>query len=423
MFATVKKLWNNFSKRFGAPTGTGSSWWSAFVGNNSSSGVPVTERNALGISPVARAIQILCSIVASMPLEVYEKDGEKSRRLTDHPLSFLLSTQPSKLYSSFKFRYQLMYNLLIHGNGIAHIRRNPNAEPYSIRVINPNSVGCFVDEYLEEVIYQIYQEGIVPSEDVIHISGMGYDGVVGYNPLFTSREELGLNIATRDAKSMAYANGAHPSGVLEHEGKPLSDAGYQRLKNSFQQSYAGIENMGSTVILEGGVKFKAVGYTLNDMAMPEVDAMNIANVARMFGVPLHLLEALQKATLNNVHELTLQFLKFTITPLTTMIEQEFNRKVFRSDELGRMCVRFDHKSFERADTKTQLETLQIAVRNGIFTINEARAMVGLNPVEGGDINKQQMQMTDITQSDNIQENETTKEASSTSDTTEPAVAA
>ena len=201
----------------------------AFYMGGSSSGKVVTERTAMQMTAVYACVRILSEAVAGLPLNLYRhnNDGGKEKAL-DHPLYLLLHDEPNPEMSSFVFRETLMTHLLLWGNAYAQIIRNGKGEIVALYPLMPNKMQVNRDDNGQlYYIYQKSQEEVpnskdfyvrLESSDVLHIPGLGFDGLVGYSPIAMAKNAIGLAIATEEYGSKFFANGAAPSGVLEHPG-------------------------------------------------------------------------------------------------------------------------------------------------------------------------------------------------------------
>ena len=357
----------------------------ALVGPKAKSGVVVNARNTISLSAVWRAINLIAESIASMPFEVTKETLSGSTRVDkNHPVHNLINSEPNELYTSFDFRHTLMIHVLLYGNAYAYIKRNDgNANVKRLTILDPTQVDVFYHE--NTLLYKYALNGETYGYDeIIHIKNTSLNGFAGLNSLDVHTENFGLGLASRDFGSNLYKNGAFPSGVMEGD-KPLSDSAYNRLKGSFAAAYAGLQNVGKVPILEEGFKFKPISMSPKDALLIESQKFSIEDVSRIFGVPMHLLSALDRATFNNIEQLSLEFAKYTIRPWAKRIEQEFNRKIFKESEKNRTKTRFNMDAFLRGDTESRAKFYKEAIGNGWMSINEVRSREKLNAVDGGNI--------------------------------------
>ena len=223
---------------------TGSAY--SFFFGNSSAGKRVNERSAMQMSAVYSCVRILAEAVAGLPLHLYcyKEDGGKEKAI-DHPLYLLLHDEPNPEMSSFVFRETLMTHLLLWGNAYAQIIRNGKGEVIALYPLMPDRMT--VDRDRDGKLYYEYMvstddaptvKGTVvrlkPS-DVLHIPGLGFDGLVGYSPIAMAKNAIGMAIACEEYGAKFFANGAAPGGVLEHPGT-IKDP--QRVRESWQSTSA-----------------------------------------------------------------------------------------------------------------------------------------------------------------------------------------
>lgn len=232
----------------------------AFYMGGSTSGKAVTERSAMQMTAVYSCVRILAEAIAGLPLHLYRynSNGGKEKAI-DHPLYQLLHDEPNPEMSSFVFRETLMCHLLIYGNAYAQIIRNGKDQIVALYPLMPNKMTVDRDEsgqlYYQYMRYADEVGGknetvILKPTDVLHIPGLGFDGLVGYSPIAMAKNAIGLAIATEEYGAKFFANGAAPSGVLEHPGT-IKDP--QRVREAWQSQFGGSQNSGKIAVLEEGM--------------------------------------------------------------------------------------------------------------------------------------------------------------------------
>lgn len=240
---------------------TSGSSYSFFMGG-STSGKHVNERTSMQMTAVYSCVRILSEAIASLPLNIfqYTDTGGKEKALR-HPLYHLLHDEPNPEMSSFIFRETLMTHLLLWGNAYAQVIRNGKGEVIALYPLMPDRMT--VDRDRNGRLYYKYTKSgedaptmdngsvILSPSDVLHIPGLGFDGLVGYSPIAMAKNAIGLAIAAEEYGSKFYANGAAPSGVLEHPGT-LKDP--SRVRESWQSTFGGSANANKVAVLEEGVR-------------------------------------------------------------------------------------------------------------------------------------------------------------------------
>jgi len=369
-----------------------------YFGGVAKAGVSVDGESALSLSPVWRAVDVISSTIALLPVEIIRETAAGNQaKASKHPVQFLLSDSPNEEVSAYDFMQSLVANAVLSGNGYAYIERDMRqSSAKAIYNIDPNRVTPFFDG-TGKLLYRIdmFKDSVSP-RDLIHIKGLTWNGFMGMDIIRHHKESLGLGIANRDYGANFYSNGAHLSGVLKHPAKLTTDA-YGRIASTWKQSYGGAGKAGSTAILEEGMTFERLGLDPATAQFLETGRKTIADVSRIFGVPQFLLEDLDRATFNNIEQLTLLFVRHTILPWCERIRNEFNRKVFATNERGRYKIRFVLASLLEGDTQSMAEYYSKLFNIGVLSPNDIRKMRGLNPVPGGDKHFVQINMGDITE--------------------------
>ena len=286
----------------------GGSRYSFFFGNTTS-GKPVTERTAMQMTAVYSCVRILSEAVAGLPIHVYRytDNGGKEKAL-EHPLYRLLHDEPNPEMTSFNFRETLMGHLLLYGNAYAQIVRNARGEVMGLYPLMPNKMT--VDRDGEGNLYYLYSRGsddapmgkengqiYLPPSDVLHIPGLGYDGIVGYSPLAMAKNAVGMAIACEEYGAKFFANGAAPGGVLEHPGT-IKDP--QKVKESWNAAYQGSGNSHRVAVLEEGMKYQTIGISPEQAQFLETRKFQINEIARIYRVPPHMVGDLEKSSFSNI---------------------------------------------------------------------------------------------------------------------------
>ena len=368
-------------------------WGNDFWSGGAKSGAVVTQKTVMGISAVWRAVGIISETIASLPLEVYKTlPGGGSQLDTTHPIHSLVNMEPSQLHTSFCWRQTGQAHLLLSGNFYCQIFRSGpgNITPEWLRILAPEDVEPITvrgqntegfGQTQDGVFYKIRgQKGVVPSSDIIHIAGLGFDGVKGLSVLSYHRENLGMSISATDYGASFFANGAHLGAVLSVQGS-LTDAAYERLQKQWK-ARGGARNAGSTEILEHGAKYEKVALSPQDAMFLETREFQVSEVARMFGLPPHLLADLRRATFSNIEQQAIEYVTYTIRPWAKRWEQELNRKLFKVSERGKYFVRFNLNALLRGDSAARARFYNSMIMSGVFTPDEVRTLENLNPMGG-----------------------------------------
>lgn len=368
----------------------------AFFMGNSSSGKAVTERSAMQMTAVYACVRILSEAVAGLPLHFYRyrEDGSKEKAI-DTNLYHLLHDEPNPEMSSFVFRETLMTHLLLWGNAYAQIIRNGKGEVIALYPLMPNKMQVDRDEngnlyytYTRSEVEPNTMKGasvVLSPKDVLHIPGLGFDGLVGYSPIAMAKNAIGLAIATEEFGSKFFANGAAPSGVLEHPGT-IKDP--TRVREAWQSQFGGSGNSGKVAVLEEGMKYTPISISPEQAQFLETRKFQINEIARIFRVPPHMVGDLEKSSFSNIEQQSLEFVKYTLDPWVIRWEQSLSRALLSEDEKKQYFFKFNLEGLLRGDYQSRMNGYAIARQNGWMSANDIRELENLDkltPEQGGDL--------------------------------------
>ena len=374
---------------------TAGSGYTFFFGGTTS-GKAVTERSAMQMTAVYSCVRILAEAVAGLPLNLYRytEDGGKEKAI-DHPLYLLLHDEPNPEMSSFVFRETLMTHLLLWGNAYAQVIRNGKGEVVALYPLMPNKMTVDRDERGQ--LYYSYQRSndeaptmkgntvtLRPS-DVLHIPGLGFDGLVGYSPIAMAKNAIGMAIACEEYGAKFFANGATPGGVLEHPGT-IKDP--QRVRESWQSTFGGSGNANKIAVLEEGMKYTPIGISPEQAQFLETRKFQINEIARIFRVPPHMVGDLEKSSFSNIEQQSLEFVKYTLEPWVTRWEQTIQRSLLSTGEKSRYFVKFNLEGLLRGDYQSRMNGYATARQNGWMSANDIRELENLDRIPeevGGDL--------------------------------------
>ena len=396
-----------FKSRDKPQNATSGSAFRFFIGG-SSSGKLVTERSAMQMTAVYSCVRILSEAVASLPLHLYRYDGEGGKeKAVNHPLYFLLHDEPNPEMTSFVFRETLMTHLLLWGNAYAQIIRNGKGEIIALYPLMPNRM--IVDRDEKGQIYYQYNnsrddaktmnENMVKlkSIDVLHIPGLGFDGLVGYSPIAMAKNAIGMAIACEEYGAKFFANGATPGGILEHPGVVKNP---ERIRESWNSAFGGSSNANKLAVLEEGMKYTPNSIAPEQAQFLETRKFQINEIARIFRVPPHMVGDLEKSSFSNIEQQSLEFVKYTLDPWVTRWEQSIVRSLLSLEEKKDYFVKFNVDGLLRGDYQSRMNGYAIGRQNGWMSANDIRELENLDRIpgeEGGDlylINGNMVRMTE-----------------------------
>lgn len=383
-----------FKSRDKPTDSTAGSRYTFYMGG-STSGKAVTERSAMQMTAVYSCVRILAEAIAGLPLHVYRynSNGGKEKAI-DHSLYLILHDEPNPEMSSFVFRETLMTHLLLWGNAYAQIIRNSKGEVMALYPLMPNKMSVDRDEngqlyyqYLRSIdeVGGKSETVILKPTDVLHIPGLGFDGLVGYSPIAMAKNAIGLAIATEEYGAKFFANGAAPSGVLEHPGT-IKDP--QRVREAWQSQFGGSQNSGKIAVLEEGMKYTPISISPEQAQFLETRKFQINEIARIFRVPPHMVGDLEKSSFSNIEQQSLEFVKYTLDPWVIRWEQSIMRTLLTPEEKKSYFVKFNLEGLLRGDYQSRMNGYATARQNGWMSANDIRELENLDriPAEaGGDL--------------------------------------
>uniref|UniRef100_UPI0009FE8958 phage portal protein n=1 Tax=Tissierella creatinophila TaxID=79681 RepID=UPI0009FE8958 len=362
------------------------STYSFFFGATTS-GKTVNETTAMQTTAVYACVRILAETIASLPLHTYKSTSEGKEKARDHPIYHLLSDAPNPEMTSFVFRETLIGHLLLWGNAYAQIIRNGRGEVAALYPLIPDKMKIKRSERGE--IYYLYnkegQDYILKSQEVLHIPGLGFDGLVGYSPIAMAKNTIGMALATEEYGAKFFSNGANPGGVLEHPGVVKDPS---RVRDSWNSVYQGSTNSHKVAVLEEGMKFQAIGIPPEQAQFLETRKFQTEEICRIFRVPPHLVASLDKATFSNIEHQSISFVVHTIRPWLVRIEQSINKALFNEAERKEYFVSFVVDGLLRGDYNSRMQGYATGIQNGFMSPNDVRSLENMNPIpeeEGGNV--------------------------------------
>lgn len=369
----------------------------SFLFGRTTSGKPVNERTAMQTTAVYACVRILAEAVASLPLHVYEYQDDGGKKLVhDHPLYYLLHDEPNPEMTSFVFRETLMSHLLIWGNAYAQIIRDGAGRVLGLYPLLPDKMGVQRDDrgniyYVysrnsdENPMFKEYGDIRLKAEDVLHIPGLGFDGLIGYSPIAMAKNAVGMTLACEEYGASFFANGANPGGVLEHPGV-LKDP--SKVRESWNSVYRGVNNAHKIAVLEEGMKYQQIGIPPEEAQFLETRKFQINEIARLYRIPPHMVGDLDKSSFSNIEQQSLEFVKYTLDPWVIRWEQSLQRSLLLPGEKGKYFIKLNVDGLLRGDYQSRMNGYAVGRQNGWFSANDIREMENMNPIpdeQGGNL--------------------------------------
>ena len=379
-----------------------------FLMGPTAAGKNVNERSAMQLTAVYACVRILAEGVAGLPLHLYKcgKNGSREKAV-DHSLYFLLHDEPNPEMTSFVFRETLMTHLLLYGNCYCQIIRDGRGQVTALYPLMPNQMSVDRDEK-GQLYYTYLRSGeeadtmkkgtvyLLP-EDVLHIPALGFDGLVGYSPIAMAKNSIGMGLACEEYGAKFFANGAAPSGVLEHPGT-IKDI--TRLRESWNAIYGGSKNAGKVAILEEGMHYSPISISPNEAQFLETRKFQVDEIARIFHVPPHMIGDLDRSTFSNIEQQSLEFVKYTLNPWVCRWEQALTRSLLSPKEKREYSIKFNVDGLLRGDYQSRMNGYAVGRQNGWMSANDIRELENMDKIsaeQGGDlylVNGNMIKMTD-----------------------------
>lgn len=392
----IKSLFG-FGQARDKPTNKAADAGYSFLFGRTTSGKPVNETTAMQTTAVYACVRILSEAIASLPVHVYQyKDGGGKEMVIDHPLYQVLHDEPNPEMTSFVFRETLMSHLLIWGNAYAQIIRDGAGRVLGLYPLLPNKMDVQRDDKGE--IYYVYSRSSdenpnfkeygdikLKKEDVLHIPGLGFDGLIGYSPIAMAKNAVGMTLACEEYGASFFANGANPSGVLEHPGV-LKDP--SKVRDSWNAVYRGTSNAHKIAVLEEGMKYQQVGIPPEEAQFLETRKFQINEIARLYRIPPHMVGDLEKSSFSNIEQQSLEFVKYTLDPWVIRWEQSLQKALLLPGEKGKYFIKLNVDGLMRGDYQSRMNGYSIGRQNGWLSANDIREMEDMNPLsdeEGGNL--------------------------------------
>ena len=313
----------------------------------------------------------------------------------------LVHDEPNPYMTQFNWTQKCMYDLCVNGNSYVQIIRNQQGKPVELMPLDHQNITIKI---LEGIIF--YSDAgtgqTIDMFDMLHFKTMSKDRIVGLSPIDTLANTISNGLGLLEYSNSYFRNGAKVSGVLQTDAS-LSQESVDRLRNSFNMNYSSIGDSNKTLVLEEGLKFNAISLSNEASQFLSSREFSIAEIARCFSLPPHLLRDLSKSSFNNIQEQSREFVQFSLMPYIRIFETELTRKLFSNGEKGKLFIEINTNSLLRGNPQERAEYYRTMLNIGALSVNEIRRKENMNSVDEGDNLFMQMNMTtlkNITESKN-----------------------
>lgn len=361
------------------------SQWNGFVvaGGQSKSGVRVNEKSALTIPATLQALRILTGVFAMTPLHFYQKSDLGRLSAEGNPAAVLFRLGPNSHQTAFAFFELLLADILLAGNFYGYISRDQRGEVKAVTRLKPGH--CQPVEYFDRA------EGTIlffdatlpdgsherfPARDIFHVGGFSRDGIQGLNPVQYARDALGGAIATSDHASRFWNKGGRPSTVLTSANK-IGPEDKGRIRKDWTQMYSG-PDADMVAVLDQDLKAEFLTHDLKSNQFIETRQFQVVDLARIWGVPPHLIFDLSRATFGNIEQQSLEFVIYHLGPHYTRVAQAATKAFARAG------FYFEHvtDALVKGDLKSRMEAYWLQRQMGMANGNELRSYENLPNIKG-----------------------------------------
>ncbi|WP_313047145.1 phage portal protein [Atlantibacter hermannii] len=361
----------------------------------------VTDERNMQISTVWACIRLISTVTASLPLDVYEtRDDQRKKVPGTHPLAKLLRFRPNNFMTALEFREAMTMQLCAYGNAYAHVERNGVGDVISMVPLMSANMEVRLSDNGKNIIYRYRRDteyANFSQKEIFHLKGFGFNGLTGLSPLAFSAKSAGVAIAMEDNQREFFANGAKSPQILMTDGKVLTKEQRGQLEENFKE-IAGGPVKKRLWILESGFTTQAIGVSPQDSEILAARKFQVAELARFYGVPPHLVGDVDKTTSwgSGIEQQNLGFLQYTLKPYLDRWEYSIERWLVKESEQGVIHAEHNLDGLLRGDSTSRASFMQIMVNTGIRTVNEVRRLDNLPPLPGGDVATRQSQNIPIT---------------------------
>lgn len=349
----------------------------------------VTADAALRNTTVLRCVAIVSQSLASVPLVLYRRDGRQRTRAYDHPVHRVLGAAGNREMTAYEVREARLAHCMVWGNAYAEIQYDSNYQVRGLWPLAPDRVGVERNE-AGRLVYTYWSDSMgqgftLPEYRVMHLRYTVIRGVVGISPIKQAMNALGVAAAAEEFGGRYFAQGSRPSIILKHPSRLSNDA-YARLRESFANNWQGLENAHRINILEEGITPETVGIPPEEAQFLETRQFQVQEIARLYGVPLHMLATGEGTTFASAEQDAINFRQFTLLEWAKRDEQRLQDDLLTDEEQRQgLYIEYLLDGLERATIDTRTTAYSTMIQNGIMMPNEARERENLEPLPGGDV--------------------------------------
>ena len=358
----------------------------SFLFGDTTAGQTVNEKTSMQLTAVYACVRVLAESIAGLPVHIYRNNGKGKERVTDHPLCRILHDEPNPDMTSFVFRETMMSHLLLWGNAYAQILKARGGQVIGLFPLLPDKMKVDRDPKTKKLVYTYTKSDDqnpnfkgasqieLKQEQVLHIPGLSFDGLVGYSPIALAKNTVGMALACDEYGAKFFENGARPGGILKHPGVLKDPA---KVRENWQAVYGGAGNTGRVAVLEEGMEYQPLSLPPEEAQFLQTRKFQIEEIARLFRIPPHMLGDLDRATFANIEQ-----------PWVIRWEQALQKALLSDKEKEEYFIRFNVDGLLRGDYASRMQGYSIGRQNGWLSVNDIRELEDMNPLpegEGGEL--------------------------------------
>ncbi|MFA6204556.1 MAG: phage portal protein [Gallionella sp.] len=352
---------------------------SSQLGGGTYTGKSVTEKTAMQITTVWACIRLIAETMGALPSSIYrtEKSGNATK-VDDHPLHEVLIEQPNSDMNGLEFREARTANLAMRGNSYSIIERRGSGDVISLYPVPAGAIQPKRDAAGNR-IYGVTDGGKTewyPAEKIWHTKGFSFNGLEGLSPIAYAREAMALALAGEEFNARLFGQGLMPSAKVSIPNW-LTDDQRKVANAKLLEMHTGLQNMNKPMLLEGGMKVEDGILTPDDAQFLQLRQFTVVEICRLFNIKPHMVASLEQATNNNIEQLSLEFITYTMLPYLRR-DEVGARKLFKPADRSKYFYRYNFEGLLRADSGARASLYSILLQNGVFTRNEVRALENRN---------------------------------------------
>ena len=355
-------------------------------GEPSWANIDVDRHSAIGVTAVWACVRLISETLASLPLKLYRKVGNGKEPAVEHPLYRVLHDAPNGEQTSFLWREQTQAHVLLQGNTYSQIVRGNGLYADSLQPLDPERMK--VDRRDGKLFYEYHTKDrtvVLPRSDVLHIPGLGWDGVSGYPVIVVHAQAIGSSIAGDRYAAEFFGNSASPDGFITMKGNLKDKKAQERMQTSWEAAHSAWGKKHRTAILEDGAEWKPISIPPEQAQFIETRRYHRSEVASIFRVPPHLIGDVERSTSwgTGIEQQTIGFVVYTMMPWLVRWEQSLNRQLLLEDERDTYFFKFELKGLLRGDLAARQAFYHQMLNDGVFNADDVLELEDMNEQASG----------------------------------------